>query len=106
MIKPIAVATMIIVAGAMTARAQGGNPSPAPPAQGQPVLGQTGTMYGGNNAQLQLPPERNVWYEDRWAGYQPQVQSAWYFGAGDLSYAGRWIGYEPKGPAGAAAGGG
>jgi hypothetical protein len=103
MIKPIAIAAATLVAAVLPALAQGG---PPPGAQQAPVVGPTGTMYDGNNAQLQLPPERSAWYDDRWAGYQPQPQSAWYFGAGDLSYAGRWIGYEPRGPSDAAAGGG
>jgi hypothetical protein len=106
MTRSIAMATILLVGVVRCALAQGGNPSPAPTG-GQPVLGQTGTMHDGNNAQLQLAPERNPsWYEDRWAGYQLQPQSSWYFGAGDLWYAGRWIGYEPRVSSGAAAGGG
>jgi hypothetical protein len=99
MIKPTAIAAMLLAGTALPALAQGG------PTQGTSVVGQTGTMYDGNNAQLQLAPEPNAWYEDRWAGYQLQPQSTWYFGVGDLLYAGRWIGYEPKSQAGAAAGG-
>ena len=100
MIKPTAIAATLLAGTALPALAQGG------PTQGTSVVGQTGTMYDGNNAQLQLAPEPNAWYENRWAGYQPQPQSTWYFGAGDLSYAGRWIGYEPRTQAGATAGGG
>jgi hypothetical protein len=53
---------------AMPALAQGGNPSPAP--QSAPhatVIGQTGTMYDGNNANLQLPPEPNAYWSQLWA---------------------------------------
>lgn len=103
MIKPIAIAAATLVAAVLPSLAQGG---PTQGAQQPSVVGPTGTMYDGNNAQLQLVPERNAWYDDRWAGYQPQPQSPWYFGAGDLSYAGRWTGYEPKSQAGATAGGG
>jgi len=99
MIKPTAIAAMLLAGTALPALAQSG------PTQGPSVVGPTGTMYDGNNAQLQLAPQPNAWYGDRWAGYQPQPQSTWYFGAGDLSYAGRWIGYEPRSQAGAAAGG-
>jgi hypothetical protein len=93
MIKSMSISAATLVAAVLPALAQGG------PAQGpqQPsVVGPTGTMYDGNNAQAQLPPGPNAWYEDRWAGYQPQTQSTWYFGAGDLWYAGRWVGYEPN----------
>jgi hypothetical protein len=100
MIKQTAIAAMLLAGTTLPALAQGG------PTQGTSVVGQTGTMYDGNNAQLQLPPEENAWYGDRWAGYQPEPQSTWYFSAGDLSYAGRWIGYEPRTQAGATASGG
>jgi hypothetical protein len=108
MIKLIAVPTIILVSVAMPALAQGGPPRGA---QQPSVLGQTGTMYDGNNANLQLPPEVNAWYDTRWAGYQPNPQPSWYFGVGDLWYAGRWIGYEPNpgsnsaGPGGTTGGG-
>lgn len=64
MIKLIALSIMILVAAAMAAFAQG-----APPQGGQrpSVLGQTGTMYDGNNANLQLPPERNPYWAQLWA---------------------------------------
>jgi hypothetical protein len=69
MIKPIAIATIILLAAATSALAQGGNPPPA----GQPaVIGQTGTMYDGNNANLQLPPEQNAFWAQLWA--QPGAQ--------------------------------
>ena len=64
MIKPILIAIMALAAAAVSALAQGGNPPPA----GQPeVIGQTGTMYDGNNANLQLPPEQNAYWLRLWA---------------------------------------
>jgi hypothetical protein len=64
MIKPIAVATMMLAGAAMAALAQSGNM----PSEGQPkVVGPTGTMYDGNNANLQLPPERNAYWGQLWA---------------------------------------
>jgi hypothetical protein len=69
MIKPVAIATIILLAAATSALALGGNPPPA----GQPaVIGQTGTMYDGNNANLQLPPEQNAFWSQLWA--QPGAQ--------------------------------
>jgi hypothetical protein len=59
MIKAIAIATMILLAAAVSAVAQGGAPQSA---QRPTVLGQTGTMYDGNNANLQLPPEQNAYW--------------------------------------------
>jgi hypothetical protein len=68
MIKAIAVATMILVTAAVPALAQGGNPSPAPQSAQHPaVIGQTGTMYDGNNAKLQLPPEPDAYWSQLWA---------------------------------------
>jgi hypothetical protein len=93
MIKPIAIAAATLFAAVQPALAQGGPPQGA---QRPSVLGQTGTMYDGNNANLQLPAEQNASYEDRWAGYQPHSEASWYFGVGDLWYAGRWVGYQPN----------
>ena len=68
MMKDIAIGTMILVAAALPALAQGGNQSPAPhSAQPPTVIGQTGTMYDGNNANLQLPPEQNAYWSRLWA---------------------------------------
>ena len=68
MIKPIAIATMILVFGAVPALAQGGNPPPGPQGTRQPtVIGQTGTMYDGNNANLQLPSDQNAYWARLWA---------------------------------------
>jgi hypothetical protein len=68
MIKSISIATMILVAIAIPALAQGGNPPPVPQGTRPPtVIGQTGTMYDGNNANLQLPPEQNAYWAQLWA---------------------------------------
>jgi hypothetical protein len=64
MIKAITVATMILVAAGVPALAQGGVPQSA---QHPAVIGQTGTMYDGNNANLQLPPEPNAYWAQLWA---------------------------------------
>jgi hypothetical protein len=68
MMKPIALTSVMLVAAAASAFAQSGNPPPASPAAGQrSVLGQTGTMYDGNNANLQLPPQPNTYWAQLWA---------------------------------------
>ena len=68
MIKSIAIAITTLVAAAVPALAQGGNPPPGPQGAGQPrVIGPTGTMYDGNNANLQLPPEQNAYWARLWA---------------------------------------
>ena len=68
MIRPLAIASAIFSATVIPALAQGGNPSPAPQgAQPPTVIGQTGTMYDGNNANLQLPPEPNAYWARLWA---------------------------------------
>jgi hypothetical protein len=68
MIRPIGIAAAILAVTAIPALAQGGNPSPAPQgAQPPTVIGQTGTMYDGNNANLQLPPEPNAYWARLWA---------------------------------------
>jgi hypothetical protein len=64
MIKAILIATTVLVAAAMSALAQGG---PSQSAQHPTVIGQTGTMYDGNNANLQLPPESNAYWARLWA---------------------------------------
>ena len=64
MIKPILIATMVLVAAPMSALAQGGAPQGA---QHPTLIGQTGTMYDGNNANLQLPPEPNAYWSRLWA---------------------------------------
>lgn len=62
MIKPTAVATMTLTFAAMPALAQGGNRRPA----GTTVIGQTGKMYDGNSANLQLPPEQTPYWAQFW----------------------------------------
>ena len=64
MIKPILIATMVLVAASMSALAQGGAPQGA---QQPTVIGPTGTMYDGNNANLQLLPEQNAYWAQLWA---------------------------------------
>lgn len=64
MIKAINVGTMILVAAGVPALAQGGVPQSA---QHPTVIGPTGTMYDGNNANLQLPPEPNAYWARLWA---------------------------------------
>jgi hypothetical protein len=68
MIRPIKIATAILVFCAGPAFAQGRNPTPAP--QDTPpsmVIGPTGTMYDGNNADLHLPSEYNAYWARLWA---------------------------------------
>jgi hypothetical protein len=55
---------MILLAAAVPAFAQGGAPQSA---QRPTVLGQTGTMYDGNNANLQPLPEQNAYWARLWA---------------------------------------
>ena len=64
MIKAMAIATAILATAAMSALAQSGSPQGA---QHPSVIGQTGTMYDGNNANLQLPPEQNAYWSRLWA---------------------------------------
>jgi hypothetical protein len=67
MIKPTAIATVMLIAAAIPALAQGGN-LPAPQGTRPPTLiGQTGTMYDGNNANLQLPSDQNAYWARLWA---------------------------------------
>jgi hypothetical protein len=69
-IRPIAIATTILVASATTVLAQGSPPA-SPGTRPPAVIGQTGTMYDGNNANLQLPPEQNAYWARLWAEPQP-----------------------------------
>jgi hypothetical protein len=64
MIKPIAIATMMLVLAAAPGLAQA---VPSPATQRASVLGQTGTMSDGNNANLKLPPEQNEYWARLWA---------------------------------------
>jgi hypothetical protein len=68
MIKAIAIVQAILIASTVVALAQRDNAQPVSQA-GQPpeVLGQTGSMYDGNNANLQLPAEPNEYWARLWA---------------------------------------
>ena len=72
MIKPIAIAIMIVVLAAAPALAQA---VPSPATQRASVLGETGTMYDGNNANLQLPPEQNEYWARLWAQHRGSANS-------------------------------
>jgi hypothetical protein len=68
MIRVVAIVTLMFVAAAIPARAQGGSPPSAPQgAQPATVIGQTGTMYDGNNADLKMPSERHAYWVQLWA---------------------------------------
>ncbi|HUC72757.1 MAG TPA: hypothetical protein VMS01_16320 [Stellaceae bacterium] len=72
MFRAIAIASAVLVVPALHALAQPKGSPPAPRSAGaEVVLGQTGTMYDGDNARLRLPPEPNSWYGDASAGYPP-----------------------------------
>lgn len=68
MIREMRMAQTMLLASTTIILAQGGNtpsaPQTAPPPQ---VLSQTGTMYDGNNTNLQLPAEPNRYWADLWA---------------------------------------
>jgi hypothetical protein len=71
MIKATGIVSVILVAST-TALAQGNSTQSAPQGAHPPqVLGQTGTMYDGNNANLQLPPEPNRYWANLWAAPIP-----------------------------------
>ena len=58
----------ILIASTVVALAQRDNAQPASRAEQPPeVLGQTGSMYDGNNANLQLPAEPNGYWARLWA---------------------------------------
>jgi len=53
---------------AVATLARGGNPPPTlQPTQASVVLGPTGTMYDGNNADLRLRPDPNPYWAQLWA---------------------------------------
>jgi hypothetical protein len=81
MIKGIGIAAAILGLTAIPALAQRGAPQRA---QHPTVIGQTGTMYDGNNANLQLPPEPNAYWARLWAepGAQGNAGAASAVGAG------------------------
>jgi hypothetical protein len=68
MTRAMGIAQTMLLASTTMVLAQGGNtpsaPQKAPPPQ---VLSETGTMYDGNNANLQLPAEPNRYWVDLWA---------------------------------------
>jgi len=66
--RPAQIVMAIRFAAAPVLAAQPGGVRSAPEAA---MLGQIGTMDDDNNACLQLAPEPNAWYADRWAGYTP-----------------------------------
>ena len=68
MIRPIGIAAAILAVAAIPVFAQGSSQSSGP-GGGQPpaVIGPTGTMYNGNNADLRLAPEQNPYWARLWA---------------------------------------
>jgi hypothetical protein len=68
MIKAMGISPAIVLVSAAVALAQGANTQAASQgAQSPKVLPRTGTMYDGNNANLQLPAQPNRYWADRWA---------------------------------------
>ena len=67
MIGKMRIAQAMLLASTTSILAQGGNaPSAAQNASPPQVLSQTGTMYDGNNTNLQLPIEPNRYWVDLW----------------------------------------
>ena len=68
MIKAMWVAQAMLLASTTVVLAQAGKSQSAPRDMPPPkVLSQTGTMYDGNNANLQLPAEPNSYWVELWA---------------------------------------
>jgi len=68
MIKAMWVAQTMLFASTTLVLAQAGKTQSAPGDTPPPhVLSQTGTMYDGNNANLQLPAEPNRYWVELWA---------------------------------------
>ena len=68
MIKAMWVAQAMLLASTTFVLAQAGKTQSAPRDMPPPkVLSQTGTMYDGNNANLQLPAEPNRYWVELWA---------------------------------------
>ena len=63
MIRAMAIAQTILIASVTVVREQHNNAGQQPPK----VLSATGTMYDGNNANLQLPAEPNEYWVQLWA---------------------------------------
>jgi hypothetical protein len=68
MIRAIGIWQMVLIALTVGALAQGSSTQSVPQHTNRAqILGQTGTMYDGNNANLRLPTEANRYWKDRWA---------------------------------------
>src|SRR5271165_6657550 len=92
MIRPTGIAAAILAATAIPALAQVGNPSPASRDTRPPtVIGQTGTMYDGNNADLRLPTEPNAYWARLWAELGATGNAGSASGVG-VGAAGTWLG--------------
>ena len=82
MFRAVGIAQAILFASTAFVLAQGGATRGAPPPQ---VLGQTGTMYDGNNVNLKLPAEPNRYWVDLWAGASQTGNSGPIAGYGAVS---------------------
>ena len=72
MIKTTGIVSAILIASTAVVLAQSNSMQSVPQSAHPPqVLGQTGTMYDGNNAKLQLPPEPNRYWANLWAAPIP-----------------------------------
>jgi hypothetical protein len=68
MIRAMGIVQAILLTSTAVALAQGNSTRDVPQGTQPPnVLTQTGTMYDGNNTNLQLPAEPNGYWADRWA---------------------------------------
>ena len=68
MVRPMGIVQTILIASTTIVLAQGNNMQAVPQGTRPPqVLSQTGTMYDGNNANLQLPAEQNGYWVNLWA---------------------------------------
>jgi hypothetical protein len=67
-IREMRIAQTMLLASTTIVLAQGGNTPSAPQRPPPPqVISQTGTMYDGNNTNLQLPAEPNRYWANLWA---------------------------------------
>ena len=72
MIKTTGIVSAILIASTAVVLAQRNGTQSVPQGAHPPqVLGQTGTMYDGNNAKLQLPAEPNRYWANLWAAPIP-----------------------------------
>lgn len=68
MSRLIGIVSAILIASTAVVQAQGSRTqSVSRDVRPAHVLGQTGTMYDGDNAKLQLPSEPNGYWADLWA---------------------------------------